>query len=443
MDEKKNPLPTDVQEEALDTQTAEREDVGSPAEEAVPHFVVDEAGNVNQTASHIHSSELPACEEPFYRAPVSREDGKSRKGTTPLWYRALAMLTALMFFLAVTVVSGTVAYKLYKEERPSTSPGLNVNTTPYNEPASDGEALSAQQIAEKMKPSTVCITVETANGSGVGSGIIMTDDGYVLTNQHVVDGAEKITVITLDESRYPGKIVGQDEVADIAVVKIEASGLAEAEFGDSSQLRDGQMVVAIGTPSGVAFGWTVTVGHVSATERVLEVTTEGKLATSMKVMQHTAAINPGNSGGPLINMYGQVVGINTLKYGVGTLEGLGFAIPVSHVTDVVNDILEYGYVRGRPMIGITGADLTAYGAQMLGVPRGIEISFISPGTYAAESDLREGDIIIGVNGQEITSMNELNLVKNEHKAGDTLTLKVYRDGETLEIDVKLSEAQSQ
>ena len=202
------------------------------------------------------------------------------------------------------------------------------------------------------------------------------------------------------------------------------------------------LLVAIGTPSGVTFGWTVTVGHVSATERVLEVSTEGKLATSMTVLQHTAAINPGNSGGPLINMYGQVVGINTLKYGIGTLEGLGFAIPVSHVTDVVSDILEYGYVRGRPMIGIKGADLTAYGAQKLGVPRGIEISFISPGTYAAESDLQVGDIIIGVNGKDIQTMDELNLVKNEHKAGDSLTLKVYRDGETLDIEVKLSEAQS-
>ena len=298
-------------------------------------------------------------------------------------------------------------------------------------------ALSLQQIYSKMIASVVSITTSTQLGQSSGTGIIMSEDGYIITNAHVINGAYDILVFTSDEESYSAAVVGSDETSDLAVLKVEAQRLVPAEFGDSASLRVGDSVVAIGDPLGVQLRGTMTDGIVSAINRDLTVGDR-----KMTLIQTNAALNNGNSGGPLINCYGQVIGINTMKMSAyytdsATVEGLGFAIPITVAKPIVDELIENGYVSGRPAIGITGESLPRSFQAYYRLPEGIYIRSVSPGSDAEEQGLSEGDIITAINGTQVSTIDELNTVKNQFSAGDTVTLTVFRGGEFYDLEIRL------
>ncbi len=296
-------------------------------------------------------------------------------------------------------------------------------------------ALTLQEIYKKMIPSTVSILTQTASGTASGTGIVMTADGYIITNDHVVEDGVSYLVLLSDDSQYDATLVGADAISDLAVLKIDAADLTPAEFGDSGAVEVGDTVVAIGDPLGVELRGTMTDGIISAINR--DITTNGR---TMTLLQTNAQLNNGNSGGPLINVYGQVIGVNTMKMGsyrTNSVEGLGFAIPIATAKPIVDELIEKGYVSGRPAIGIQGDSVPAYAQAFYRMPNGVYVSYVFPGSDAANQGLREGDIIVAIDGTAVSSMDDLNAIKNQHTAGDTVQLTVYRAGQTYEVSVTL------
>ena len=298
-------------------------------------------------------------------------------------------------------------------------------------------ALCLQDIYSSVIDSVVSISSMTSSGTSSGTGIIMSSDGYVITNHHVITGALVISVLTNDNQEYEAALVGSDEMSDLAVLKIDARGLQAAEFGDSSKLRVGDSVVAIGDPLGVQLRGTMTNGIISAINRDLTVGDR-----TMTLIQTNAALNNGNSGGPLINCYGQVIGINTVKMSsyytaTASVEGLGFAIPISVAKPIIDELIENGYVAGRPAIGISGDSLPSYYRTYYRLPDGVYVTSVNEGSDAKAKGIREGDIVTAINGERISSIDELNTVKNQYAAGDEVTLTVYRSGTYYEVTVTL------
>ena len=265
-----------------------------------------------------------------------------------------------------------------------------------------------------------------------GSGVIISGDGYIVTNTHVLDGAKAVTVTTSDGTEYTGKLVGADAVSDIAVLKIEAQGLTPAEFGDSSSLQVGDDVVSIGNPLGEQLRWTMTNGIISAINR--DMVYNGH---SMTLLQTNAAINEGNSGGPLINMYGQVIGITNMKALSTGVEGIGFAIPTASIRPIVNALLADGRVSGRVSIGITVGAVSSAASEYYDLPEGLYISAVAEGSDAEKKGIQSGDMLLAVNGQAVTTTYDVSAVKDGLKVGDTVTLTIYRDGKTFDVDVRL------
>ncbi len=299
------------------------------------------------------------------------------------------------------------------------------------------DALCLQDIYSSVIDSVVSISSMTSSGTSSGTGIIMSSDGYVITNHHVITGALVISVLTNDNQEFEAALVGSDEMSDLAVLKIDARGLQAAEFGDSSKLRVGDSVVAIGDPLGVQLRGTMTNGIISAINRDLTVGDR-----TMTLIQTNAALNNGNSGGPLINCYGQVIGINTVKMSSyysasATVEGLGFAIPISVAKPIIDELIENGYVAGRPAIGISGDSLPSYYRTYYRLPEGVYVTSVNEGSDAKAKGIREGDIVTAINGERISSIDELNTVKNQYAAGDEVTLTVYRSGAYYEVTVTL------
>lgn len=299
------------------------------------------------------------------------------------------------------------------------------------------DALSLQDIYSTVIDSVVSISSMTSSATSSGTGIIMSPDGYVITNHHVITGALVISVLTNDNQEYEAALVGSDEMSDLAVLKIDARGLQAAEFGDSSKLRVGDSVVAIGDPLGVQLRGTMTNGIISAINRDLTVGDR-----TMTLIQTNAALNNGNSGGPLINCYGQVIGINTVKMSsyytaTASVEGLGFAIPISVAKPIIDELIENGYVAGRPAIGISGDSLPSYYRTYYRLPDGVYVTSVNEGSDAKAKGIREGDIVTAINGERISSIDELNTVKNQYAAGDEVTLTVYRSGTYYEVTVTL------
>ena len=298
-------------------------------------------------------------------------------------------------------------------------------------------ALCLQDIYSSVIDSVVSISSMTSSGTTSGTGIIMSPDGYVITNHHVITGALVISVLTNDNQEYEAALVGSDEMSDLAVLKIDARGLQAAEFGDSSKLRVGDSVVAIGDPLGVQLRGTMTNGIISAINRDLTVGDR-----TMTLIQTNAALNNGNSGGPLINCYGQVIGINTVKMSsyytaTASVEGLGFAIPISVAKPIIDELIENGYVAGRPAIGISGDSLPSYYRTYYRLPDGVYVTSVNEGSDAKAKGIREGDIVTAINGEKICSIDELNTVKNQYAAGDEVTLTIYRSGTYYEVTVTL------
>ena len=325
-------------------------------------------------------------------------------------------------------------------ETPQELPALEIEASPAGAPtmaSEDENALSLQEIYRRCEPSVVSILTATPSGKASGTGIIMSDDGYIITNHHVIESAQAVSVLTADEQEYPASIIGSDETSDLAVLRIDASGLQAAQFGDSSVLQVGDTVVAIGDPLGVTLRGTMTDGIISAINRDLTVSDR-----TMTLIQTNAALNNGNSGGPLINCYGQVIGINTMKMSsyysaAASVEGIGFAIPIDTAKPIIDELIEKGYVSGRPAIGIDGETLPATYRIYYRLPEGIYITRVYQSSDAAAKGLSEGDIITAINGISVTTMEGLNRVKNQFSAGDSVTLTVYRGGTYYNVEIVL------
>ena len=285
----------------------------------------------------------------------------------------------------------------------------------------------------------------TSQATASGSGIIISEDGYIVTNNHVVSSESQSTFFEIseaksvkiklfnDETPYDATIVGKDSQTDLAVLKIEKSGLTAAEFADSDSVKVGEFAMAVGNP--LDLGTTITCGVVSAINRKVQ---DSEKSTSYTCIQTDAAINSGNSGGALVNSQGQVIGINTLKVSSTGVEGIGFAIPINSTTDVIDQLKTYKKVK-RPYIGISGRDLTEATAKRYNMVEGIYIVTVDEFSAAEKAGLKVGDVIIEADGKRIKTMNELNEIKNTHSIGDTMKLKINRDGAEKEITLTLGE----
>lgn len=299
------------------------------------------------------------------------------------------------------------------------------------------DALTISEVVEKVSDSVVGISCLFSTGTGTGTGVIMSEDGYIITNAHVVNGASDITVVFTDdqENGIKAELIGIDSQTDLAVIKINKSGLIPAEFGKSSELQVGEAAIAIGNPLGFQLAGSVTSGIISALDR--ELTIEDKTLT---LIQTDASINSGNSGGALINAYGQVIGITSAKINSAYGEGLGFAIPIDGALPIINDLIENGYVTGRPKLGISGSDISSFYSEYYGIPQGFQVESVEEGSAAEAAGIRAGDIVVGIEGQLISGMSEFNEIKNKFSAGDTISVSLYRDGKRTDVDVTLGEA---
>lgn len=316
--------------------------------------------------------------------------------------------------------------------------------------SSTGSSLTTEQVADLVSPSVVVITTEQVVysqwswygqnqvESGAGSGVIISSDGYILTCAHVVDGASTITV-TIGDKDYTATLVGEDTTSDIAVIKIDADGLTPATVGNSDSLKVGQSVMAVGNPLG-ELGGTVTGGMISALNR--SVTIQGSSSVNtMSLIQMDASVSPGNSGGGLFNMNGELVGIVNAKSSSSDAEGLGFAIPINDAIKVAQELLENGYVTGRPYLGITYLAVEdAQTAAQLGVNAyGVYVVEVVKGGPAEKAGLQAGDRIVSVDGTEIASKDDLGTLMQKHAAGDTLSITIAREGQMQTVNVTLGE----
>lgn len=343
-----------------------------------------------------------------------------------------------------------------KASSSATSTVDRTNIPTIEQLAAPDDAMSIPDIVTKVSPSVVGISCILSDGTATGSGIIMSEDGYIITNAHVISDAKSISVVlpstytdpssdsTSDSSdsstyeenlTYTAELVGSDTQSDIAVLKINKTGLTAAEFGTSSDLVVGEISIVIGNPLGLSLANSVTAGIISATDRTL--TVEDR---TMNLIQTDASVNNGNSGGPLINAYGQVIGITSAKVSSSVGEGLGFAIPIDEAIPIIDDLMKNGYVTGRPSLGITGTDITSTYASYYGIPQGFLVTSVSAGSGAETAGIQENDIIIGINDTVVTSISELNEIKNKCAVGDTVTLTVYRNSKMVDVDVVLSES---
>ena len=334
-------------------------------------------------------------------------------------------------------------------QSPATSPTgsaadveVNIHPAPNgveNVPQAGG--LSYQQIYEKAIDSVVSITCQKAGGTSTGTGVVLSADGYIATNCHVVEGAQSISVLLTDNRKLTAHLVGGDAVSDLAVLYVEAQDLTPAEFGDSDSLRVGDAVAAIGDPLGAEFRGTMTDGIVSAINR--NVATQGR---TMTLIQTNAALNSGNSGGPLLNCYGQVVGINTMKISAfvdqAGVEGIGFAIPSTTVKEVVDQLIAQGYVSGRPSLGITGDTVSQLEQRLYRLPAGVLVEEVESGSCADKAGIVAGDVIQYGGKTRVQTAQELSNLLYSLSAGEELELIIYRyrTGKQFSVTVKLDEA---
>ena len=322
------------------------------------------------------------------------------------------------------------------ETYPREKTTVDLQQTPDGD-SREGE-MSLQEIYETNIPAVVSISASTGSGSSTGTGVVLSANGYLLTNYHVIRQALAINVTLTDERELRATLVGEDPVSDLAVLRVDAEDLTPAQFGDSDGVRVGDSVVAIGDPLGVELRGTMTDGIVSAISRDVQV--DGRV---MNLIQTNAALNSGNSGGPLINRFGQVIGINTMKIGTfadsSGVEGLGFAIPSATVQEIVNQLLSQGYVSGRPWLGIEGESFSTFYQRFYRIPKGLYVTDVQVGSPAEAAGLRIGDIILTADGSAVTDMDALNTQLYTHAPGDSMTFSVYRNGRQGEVTVTLEE----
>lgn len=295
----------------------------------------------------------------------------------------------------------------------------------------EGEALTAQEIYRRINPSVVAVTAALKDKTSLGTGVILSGDGYIVTNAHVISGGELLTVTLSDDSSHLALLVGYDAGTDLAVLKIAGENLPAAAFGDSAALQVGDAAYAIGNPLGDKLRGTMTNGIISAIDRPIDI--EGQ---SVELIQTTAALNPGNSGGALINDRGQVVGITNMKMisTFGTVEGLGFAIPTALAKEVVDQLIEKGSYDGAPMLGVTVRNVGTLDGEC---PPGAYVKSVEPGSDAQKQGVQPGDVIVRANGQAVRNMDQLQQAKAGLSVGDSLELELWRKGETVTVTITL------
>lgn len=397
----------------------------------------------------------PAAPPEAPAAPPRRKKDRSERGAATL----LAVLSLLLGGTAVLLAlrAQPVALEALLPGTVQGQPGVghpSVELMPAPElrraPNGDGTvltlaerpaeaAMSFQDIYKKVSPSVVFIRAATGQGISQGTGVVMSADGYIITNAHVIEGSFRADVVLEDGGQYEALLVGSDAATDLAVLKIDAQGLTPAEFGDSDQMEVGDVVVAIGNPMGEELRGTMTDGILSAINRDMEV--EGR---QMTLLQTTAALNTGNSGGALINDMGQVIGITNMKLMAynSTVEGLGFAIPSRTAKTVVDDLIGYGVVKGRPMLGITVRPLTAEERTGRSLDHGLWVEQVEEKSDAWTQGIRTGDVLLSANGVELSVNDDLLELKNALAVGETIRFCLWREGETLDITVELVEQYS-
>ena len=395
-------------------------------------------------------------EQPQYSAPQQPEKPRRKKKKFN-GGKLVRSAVALVLAAAMGFAGGFVGAKygggskvvIQQVERPASSDS-STDSTGNSISATSGTGLSTAQVAEMVSPSVVVITTEqvvysqwswygqSQVESGAGSGVIISSDGYILTCDHVVSGASNITV-TIGDKDYPATVVGEDSTSDIAVIKIDADGLTPAIVGDSDKLAVGDNVLAVGNPLG-ELGGTVTSGIVSALNRSVSIQSSSSVNT-MSLIQMDASVSPGNSGGGLFNMNGELVGVVNAKSSDSDAEGLGFAIPINDAMKVAQDLLENGYVTGRPYMGITYLAVTdAQTAQQLGVNAyGIYVADVVKGGPADKAGLKVGDRIVSIDGTEVAQKTDLGTIIQQHSAGDTLSITVARGGQMQTVSLTLGE----
>ena len=355
------------------------------------------------------------------------------------------------------------------------SSSSSASVTKTTSTSSTSDDLTLQEVAAKVLPSVVCIenygtsSTTTTNGysnrsgnqygsnndgttgtltdsgevspTSEGSGIIATSDGYIITNAHVVEDAASLKVVLYDGTTYSATVIGSDSITDLALIKIDATGLTAAEFGSSDDLQVADTVMAIGNPGGIEFSSSVTVGYVSALNREI---TNSDTGYTMKCIQTDAAINPGNSGGALVNMKGQVVGINSSKIVATGYEGLGFAIPINTAQPILSQLEQYGYVKDRAVLGISGQFVDSMTARFYGLTTGFYVYSITS-DYVTAAGIQKGDIITNIDDTSVTAESTITAAVANKKPGETVTLTVYRSstGKTFTATVTLSQATGQ
>ena len=384
--------------------------------------------------------EMPA----FYREHIGKPKRKERKKlTSRSWFLCLtsALLSALL------CLGGMMTYLHFNpidtKNDSAARPSSVIQTDPSD--LEDLNALPTTTIAQQVSPSVVSIqsTVHgytyfniPTTGQSTGSGIIISSDGYIITNNHVVENSSDISVTLNNGEKHEAKLIGTDPDTDLAVIKVDAVDLPAATLGDSDALMVGERAIAIGNPISTDLAGTVTQGIISALDR--SITVEG---VTYHLIQIDAAINAGNSGGALVNQYGQVIGINSVKIATEGVEGLGFAIPINDAKPVIEDLMDYGYVKGRPLIGLSlrelNPDLARYNNLL--VEEGLYVTEVTEGSAAEAAGIQRGDIVLACEGTKVTTVAELNELRDQHKAGDTITLTINRAGTERDIRVILGE----
>ena len=416
----------------------------------------DSSSQNNSYNYNTYENQNNTYEGTFYRTNVRKKrDIKNKKVSVLTTATAIALT-------AVISVSGAILiprafdddFSISSSETKATenTPGASIVANSASDNG-DKKALSTPEIVDKVGPAVVGIINKATLTGGYGnifgfygnqqqqevekssgSGVIISSDGYIVTNNHVIEGANELVVILNTGDEYTAKLIGRDSNTDLAIIKIEADELVYAKMGESSNLRVGDTAIAIGNPLGQEFAGTTTQGIISGLNR--NVTIDNKELT---LIQTDAAINPGNSGGALVNAYGELVGINTAKISSSTLEGLGFAIPIDEAKPVIKDLIDNGYVTGRPVIGIGGRAVTQKDAEAYNLKVGVYVSSMTPNSPAYMAGIKIGDIIVECNGKKVETVEDINEIKNKFAPGDKLQLKVYRQGSYKEITLILGE----
>ena len=380
-------------------------------------------------------------------APVHGAQGtRPRRTHTPRWALSVTV-TLLCLALAAIVALGGLVWRLaagVPASQPDAGGEKPVTMQLDDLPETADGGLTTAEIAQRVAPSVVSVHIyeqDSLAPSSMGSGVVLTQDGYIITNAHVVEGASGINVLFADGTEMDARIIGVDEKTDLAVIKVAGEGLVPAEFGDSGALAVGERAVAIGNAAG-QFDGTVTQGVISGLDREVTVTVGGRDVT-ISLIQTDAAINPGNSGGALVNRFGQVVGINSARMNSAFFEGICFAIPTRTAQPVVENLIAYGYVRDRGVLGVTVIALTGVNGPPNGLPaQGLYISEIAANSDLVRSDVTVGDIILEADGQVMETAADLSAVVQSHKLGETVHLKVqkYGSGSVIEVDAALVES---